>query len=96
VTAVPTIPEEPEIKIRIWFLCRRASIFHHTRRLHSGYSEHTGTSSRAAIFIGDTIRDGGILRGIFASFKYFAWNDGAEESRVTLESGCDMMQQVDY
>jgi hypothetical protein len=47
--------------------------------VHSGYSEHTGTSSRTGNFICDAMFEGGTLRDIFAGFKYFIAAGGAKE-----------------
>jgi hypothetical protein len=64
--------------------------------LHSGYSEHTGTSSRAAIFIGDRFRDGGILWGVFTLFKYFAGDSAAEYLLTALETKWRVIARVDH
>jgi hypothetical protein len=64
--------------------------------MYSGYSEHTGTSSRAGNFIGDAFCDNGISGDIFASFKYFAGDGGAEQLSVALEILCGAMPPVDY
>jgi hypothetical protein len=58
---------------------RRASTLNYERGRSSGYSEHTGTSSRTAIFIGEIFADGEIPPDIITVFKYFAANDEAEE-----------------